>query len=300
MSGYGLTTADPVMGLKFLRDAAALGLLLPCFFLGSRLSNELKRSGLGKSALCVRIVLILFIIFVVVAVCFFLCNKTKSLLYGLFSLKVIRMLFISKNLTCSPTFKEGSHRITLLSFFIILFLCSFNSLTASQIIFRPASDGDVIALQKHYTVFYSQELVKAGIFPGEVSALLAANEEMAQEAADSPPVFFYLIIDASRDICFGYIAYYYIDARTAYVDAIYLDQKYRGQGFGEEILHALEKELRGEGVDTMKLYVFVHNSMALKLYKKMNYLVEQCYFYNETPVGYHMKKEIGTDAEDAN
>ena len=108
--------------------------------------------------------------------------------------------------------------------------------------FYKASDNETITLQNHLICFYSQELLKAGLFTDEASALQAANEEVAQETTDSPH-FFYLTTKKLRDTHFGYIAYS-IDGETAYIENIYLDKKYLGQGLGKGTLHTLENELR--------------------------------------------------------
>jgi len=181
---------------------------------------------------------------------------------------------------------------TIIPFLIILSLCFFNALTAAQVIFNKASDAEVIKLQDHLISFYSQELVKAGLFPDGVSALQAAKEEVLQEATDAKLRFFYLASDECEETHFGYIAYS-IDSETAYIESLYLDQEYRGRGLGKEVLHLLEKELRGMGINVVKLYVFAHNKAAFNLYQKMGYVIENSYFNDEIPIGYHMKKELG-------
>lgn len=107
---------------------------------------------------------------------------------------------------------------------------------------------------------------------------------------------FYLIGNEYTDADFGYIAYS-TDAMTAYIECVYLDEKYRGQGFGKQALYLLENELREKGTDEIKLYVFAHNQAAFGLYKGMGYVIEKPYFSNKLPIGHHMKKEIQSNTE---
>lgn len=174
---------------------------------------------------------------------------------------------------------------------IFSFLCSFNLAVASHVIFSKASDKDAILLQSQIISFYSQELLKAGLFSDRASALKAAKEEVLQGAIDTPEDFLYVTTDACKDSHFGYISYS-IDAQTAYIQSFYLDEKYRRQGLGKQTLYSLEDELREKGINTIKLYVFAHNQAAFSLYQKTGYVIEQSYFNNEVPIGYHMKKEI--------
>lgn len=174
---------------------------------------------------------------------------------------------------------------------IILFSCCFNLLSASQVMFYKASEDRTITLQNHLICFYSQELLKAGLFTDEASALQAAKEEVLTEATGILLHFFCLTADECRDTHFGYIAYS-VDAKTAYIESIYIDEKYHGKGLGKRTLYSLENELREKGINMIKLYVFAHNQAAFSLYKNKGYVIEQSYFSNEIPIGYHMKKEI--------
>ncbi|MGD2168746.1 MAG: GNAT family N-acetyltransferase [Chlamydiota bacterium] len=175
--------------------------------------------------------------------------------------------------------------------FIVIFLYAFNSFAASHITFDRVSGDEVSKVQNHLISFYSQELLKAGLFTNEALAFQAAKEEVLQEATNIPLSFLYLTPDECNSARFGYIAYS-IDGKTAYIESIYLDEKYRGQGLGKAALYALEKELQKNSISVIKLYVFVHNQAAFHLYKKIGYEIENSYFNDEVPIGYHMKKEI--------
>jgi len=172
---------------------------------------------------------------------------------------------------------------------ILLFLCALN-LTASPITFEKVPEMEISIVQEQLIFFYSQELLKAGLFSDKASALQGAKEEVLQEAIHTPLLLFYLTSADDGARC-GYIAYS-LKAETAYIESVYLDEKYRGLGLGKEILSHLEEELQANGINMIKLYVFAHNQAAFNLYKKIGYNIENGYFNNDIPIGYHMKKEM--------
>lgn len=179
--------------------------------------------------------------------------------------------------------------------FILLFLCAFN-LTASPITFEKVPEKEISTVQEQLIFFYSQELLRAGLFSDEASALQGAKEEVLQEAIYTPLHLFYLSSADDGARC-GYIAYS-LKAETAYIESVYLNEEHRGLGLGRETLSLLEKELQANEINVIKLYVFAHNQAAFNLYKKMGYNIENVYFNKDTPIGYHMKKEMNPQPGD--
>lgn len=178
--------------------------------------------------------------------------------------------------------------------YVLLFLYSLNLSAAFPITFEKVSENEISTVQEHLIFFYSQELLKAGLFSDKASALQAAKEEVLQEAIHTPLHFFYLSSESAR--C-GYVVYS-LKAETAYIESIYLDEKYRSRGLGREILSYLEEELQANGINMIKLYVFAHNQAAFNLYKKMGYNIENGYFNKDMPIGYLMKKEMNPQPGD--
>jgi RimJ/RimL family protein N-acetyltransferase len=58
----------------------------------------------------------------------------------------------------------------------------------------------------------------------------------------------------------------------AFIYDIEMDESRRGQGFGTSALEALEEWARSQGITSIGLHVFGHNSGAWKLYKRMGYV----------------------------
>ncbi|MCP5509980.1 MAG: GNAT family N-acetyltransferase [Chlamydiales bacterium] len=174
-------------------------------------------------------------------------------------------------------------------FFFALMLFGFAQISATtQITFQNASANEILDMQAHVISFYSQELFKAGLFQDIELAYNAAKEETTQDPAD---INFYLITTDTENTPCGYIAYS-MNEQTAYLDAIYLDEQYRGCGLGKIVLATLESKLKEAGIKLIRLYVFAHNQAATHVYKKQGYTIEKTYFNKEDLVGYHMQKTL--------
>jgi RimJ/RimL family protein N-acetyltransferase len=52
---------------------------------------------------------------------------------------------------------------------------------------------------------------------------------------------------------------------------IYLDEAYRGQGYGTQTLALLEANMVEKNIDRIGLQVFAHNPRAHALYRKLGY-----------------------------
>jgi len=72
----------------------------------------------------------------------------------------------------------------------------------------------------------------------------------------------------------GYI-YYSTEAKEAFIESIFLEEKCRGKGIATNVLNGLEAELKIKDFDCIRLHVFTHNVAAINLYKKLGYEVEK-------------------------
>jgi ribosomal protein S18 acetylase RimI-like enzyme len=161
-----------------------------------------------------------------------------------------------------------------------------------EIAWQKCNPSEIQAIKDSMLTFYSEQLVQGDLFENSQAAKEAAILEWDQEEQNANKEFFYyhLIFRTSQDRC-GYLIYS-IEHPTAYLDAIYLETAYRGQGLGRQVLQDLEVSLRAKKVECVKLYVFAHNHQALDLYKKIGYQIETTYSVDQRPIGHHMKKEL--------
>lgn len=75
-----------------------------------------------------------------------------------------------------------------------------------------------------------------------------------------------------------------IDESSTFIYDFYIDDKYRGNGYGKKALQQLELLLAGIGIKQIKLRVAYHNQRALRLYQAVGFTIS----------GYNMSKTITT------
>lgn len=144
--------------------------------------------------------------------------------------------------------------------------------------------------KEHVTHFYAKELLIAGMCHTEEEALVAAKAELNEEDASAQNYFFH--INSSKiESALGYV-WYFIKGDEVFIEAVFLEEKYRGQGIAQQILCHLESELKAHGIQSIKLYVFAHNKRAHALYKKLGYEISNSYANDNQVIGFMMKKEL--------
>ena len=146
-----------------------------------------------------------------------------------------------------------------------------------------ATPKQIVKIQEDLTQLYAQELLEARIYANFADALKAALEEQSSSSAST-----YLMIGGDAE---GYVAVSMKESEV-FLDAIQLDEKYRGRGLGKKVLAQLESDLQAKGIEVITLYVFAHNVPAFKLYQKMGYSIKNAYETNGKPTGYLMNKKL--------
>lgn len=63
------------------------------------------------------------------------------------------------------------------------------------------------------------------------------------------------------------------EIHTAFIYHIYIEEAYRGQGYGKVTLQQMEPVVKELGATSIGLNVFGHNEAAFNLYKKMGYTI---------------------------
>jgi ribosomal protein S18 acetylase RimI-like enzyme len=84
----------------------------------------------------------------------------------------------------------------------------------------------------------------------------------------------WLILDGASAVgyvvvCFGYSLEWL--GRDAFVDEFYLQEQYRGRGWGRKTMAFVENAARAEGVRTLHLEVVRQNAKALELYRRLGF-----------------------------
>lgn len=153
---------------------------------------------------------------------------------------------------------------------------------------------EVEEIRENINFFYGEQLYKSGLIGSLEQAIKEARWEceLYERNKDSAQQTSYWLLkekDSGEDI--GYLVYFTKDSE-GYLDAIFLKEKWRGQGLGRIVLTQFEDKMRELGMKSVKLYVFAYNTAAFTLYSHSGYIIEESYFAENRIIGYHMRKEF--------
>lgn len=157
---------------------------------------------------------------------------------------------------------------------------------------QPMNATEIEKTKLQVREFYAKELFQAGCCSTIEEARVAAQQEIQNESNN----YFLNITCTNSKLPIGYL-WYDIEPQLdgsakAFIQAIFLEKEYRGQGIAEVAHKNLETQLSKEGTTTMQLYVFAHNVPAFKLYKKLGYTTIEEYKNNEKIIGYLLMKNL--------
>lgn len=143
---------------------------------------------------------------------------------------------------------------------------------------RPMTIEEFKAYLLHNIAEYAAEKVKAGNWAEEGSLELAQKEfdGYLPQGLDTPGQTLQTICDAETGEAVGTIWYGFTPDRKESLWFIYdflVDESMRGHGYGSAALAELESLAKQEGISTIRLHVFGHNTGALRLYEKAGYVV---------------------------
>ncbi|HWP61726.1 MAG TPA: GNAT family N-acetyltransferase [Candidatus Paceibacterota bacterium] len=98
------------------------------------------------------------------------------------------------------------------------------------------------------------------------------SEEQLQEIVDDPHIALVVAQDNDRIIGMGglYIIVK-IGKRKGYIEDLIVDEKYRGQGLGEQIMRELIRTARNQGLYSLALNTNPKRVAAHKLYEKVGF-----------------------------
>src|SRR5579859_325856 len=142
--------------------------------------------------------------------------------------------------------------------------------------FRLAVESDMDALLRFMRDYYAFDghgfdEQKAR---GALEALLRdANLGSAWLILDGDAAVGYVVI------CFGYSLEWL--GRDAFVDEFYLQEQYRGHGWGRKTMAFVEEEARKQGVRALHLEVVKGNEIALQLYRGLGFREHESTFLSK-------------------
>lgn len=125
---------------------------------------------------------------------------------------------------------------------------------------------------------YAEDHVRGGRWSA-TEALEESAKEFAQllpEGTQTPDHHLFTVVSGDDGHPVG-ILWYMVrsgpQGKTAFIYDIRMNEDARGQGYGTQTLQALEQHAQSQGVVSISLHVFGHNSGALHLYQRVGYRV---------------------------
>lgn len=130
------------------------------------------------------------------------------------------------------------------------------------------------------------ESIAENIKLDEHEALENANQKLQKllpDGINTPGHLFFNVIQNNKLIGYAWIK---INSETqqAFLYEIYIEEQYRGKGYGTLTMQLTEDLLIEQGIETFNLHVFGHNKGARKLYERIGFDV----------IGVNMQKNIVT------
>jgi ribosomal protein S18 acetylase RimI-like enzyme len=140
---------------------------------------------------------------------------------------------------------------------------------------RPMTEDEFAALKAAMYASYPEERARAAgggvVTEEEIEAGKRQIDELMDEGIQSKEHHYWKIV-APQDGAVGDLWVMVDDARhRAFIYFIGTDAAFRGRGYGQQAMEALEAEVRPLGVTQIALNVWGDNSVARRLYERMGY-----------------------------
>ncbi len=135
--------------------------------------------------------------------------------------------------------------------------------------FRDATLDDLPKIVEIYNSTVASRLVTADLEAVSVESKL---DWFYQHTAETRPLW--MVEDVQKNTI-GWVSFQDFYGRPAYQQtaeiSIYIDEKYRGQGFGRQILQLSLGKCPALGIENLLAFIFAHNLASLTLFEKFGF-----------------------------
>jgi L-amino acid N-acyltransferase YncA len=135
--------------------------------------------------------------------------------------------------------------------------------------YRNATLDDLPAIVEIYNSTIASRMVTADTVP------LKTEDKLSWFNAhhpDSRPIW---IVQDEQNQIIGWVSFQDFYGRPAYKGtaeiSMYLDEKFRGKGFGKKILAYAISKCPALGIDTLLGFIFKHNTISLRLVSELGF-----------------------------
>lgn len=122
---------------------------------------------------------------------------------------------------------------------------------------------------------YAAEHVRAGDWL-ESESLEKARKEfdtLLPQGLNTQDNFLYTLHDGADAIGMIWMKVRYQPAKHGYIYDVYIEEKFRGKGYGKSLMFLLEEKAREMELISLDLHAFGHNHVARNLYETIGYEV---------------------------
>lgn len=143
---------------------------------------------------------------------------------------------------------------------------------------------------------YTQDLFNYGEAKTEERARELATKEitrMVPKGKETPNHYIYRVKRDHDTV--GWLWYEMTEeGKNGFLMYIYIDEQFRGQHLGSELLKIFEDEAKKRGAESLTLFVFVDNSRAVKMYQDYGWMIiKEAGYYDATrSTRYKMVKQL--------
>lgn len=123
---------------------------------------------------------------------------------------------------------------------------------------------------------YTESIIRAyGMSRDEAQReALTLGEDILKQGMGTPGHEFFTAVEEASGRAVGYLwCEVNREKRRAFLYFVVVEETERGRGLGEAALRQLEGRLKADGIKSLGLHVFSHNTGALRLYERLGFQV---------------------------
>jgi RimJ/RimL family protein N-acetyltransferase len=130
------------------------------------------------------------------------------------------------------------------------------------------------AFVERVTPQYAADNVRAGYWSKSeaLEKSREAIEKLLPNGLQTENHFLYILCDAAEAVGMIWMrAYLQTPIKNGFIFELYVDEKFRGKGYGKQAMLLIEEKARGLGLKSLGLHVFAGNTVARNLYENVGY-----------------------------
>ncbi len=96
-------------------------------------------------------------------------------------------------------------------------------------------------------------------------------EDLLPQGLNTEDNFLYTLVDGDKAVGMIWMKIKRHPSISGFIYDVFVDERFRGKGYGKNLMLLLEEKARGKGLGSLELHVFGSNNVALKLYEIIGY-----------------------------